>query len=520
MLLKQCLCGSSNSSSGESKGGVEYIVCAECGIGRQVLDMDVLEHQEYYRSRYHSGVYVHTYDHDLEVARSRVSDYNLVSCRNLLDVGCGNGAFLTAAKERSKIKGMNCVGVDPGKSQFTPEGLDIYHDDFQDVGFPTGLFEVVTCHDVVEHVIDPVGFLKEIFRVTARGGIAYVEIPDYSHKHHWKAVEHLWMFDEDQFSNLLEQAGFRVERISKPVDTKWLFRCKKPAQYNMSVLIPNGIGDAVWCLTKLQGFLKSVGQESCDLYVASPPERPDRTLPLLTKIPFINAEGYCRIRLDNPIWKRMYFDDGPTVFENAFGCDYFMGYNGILRHGRSLEEVDPEYGCDWDFRLFESSFEKRATERFLSKFGAYIAVHIIASGAYQKWIREFPVTEVNKALRYLSDAGYTIVLYGAGYDRITSKVMDAILHGVPGKNLIGKTNLDQMFALLRGACAVYGFPTGPTMIPAIWGKPTVLLWQKHFVEKMWWNSVPSRSWEKNYKALPTESTTGTQSAKSLLEMIK
>lgn len=91
-------------------------------------------------------------------------------CTNLLDVGCGDGQWMEVA---AKEFGLACVGVDPvshlaGKNVLTAPATDLPFDDDS--------FDVVTCLDVMEHLVpeDTMPALKEIARVARYGAIITV----------------------------------------------------------------------------------------------------------------------------------------------------------------------------------------------------------------------------------------------------------------------------------------------------------------------------------------------------------
>jgi 2-polyprenyl-3-methyl-5-hydroxy-6-metoxy-1,4-benzoquinol methylase len=101
--------------------------------------------------------------------------------RRLLDVGCGDGAFLWMASRR--LRGVELQGFDPNADarrlaheMLSARGVHAsIHADW--AAIPTGAFDVVTCSEVIEHVNEPRALLCEIGRALAPGGIAVVTTP-------------------------------------------------------------------------------------------------------------------------------------------------------------------------------------------------------------------------------------------------------------------------------------------------------------------------------------------------------
>lgn len=94
----------------------------------------------------------------------------------LLDVGCGNGRFLTT---------MRSLGWDVQGVEFSEAGvracqmseLLVHHGDLASARFPDGSFDLVTVRHVIEHVPDPRQFMAELTRILRPGGRLVVETP-------------------------------------------------------------------------------------------------------------------------------------------------------------------------------------------------------------------------------------------------------------------------------------------------------------------------------------------------------
>lgn len=134
----------------------------------------------------------------------------------LLDVGCGNGAFLRLAREM----GWDAAGLD-----FDPEAVG----QARKAGFAAILggvdaladqsecYDVITLSHVIEHVGDPNATLGRLYRLLKPGGVLWLETPNLgSLGHHiygrdWRGLEpprHLVLFNAKSLSGSLSKAGF------------------------------------------------------------------------------------------------------------------------------------------------------------------------------------------------------------------------------------------------------------------------------------------------------------------------
>lgn len=131
----------------------------------------------------------------------------------LFDVGGGNGYVARAIQE----SGLEVVLVEPGLAgvrNASKRGIrKVVHATMEDAGVLAETLPAVGLFDVVEHVQDDAGFLREVNRLMVPGGRVYVTVP----AHQW-----LWS-DEDTLAGhwrrytvrtlrrLLENAGYTVE---------------------------------------------------------------------------------------------------------------------------------------------------------------------------------------------------------------------------------------------------------------------------------------------------------------------
>ena len=134
----------------------------------------------------------------------------------LLDFGCGTGAFL---QDLERFGAVSAVAGDPhavafcharGRSEVRLVAAG------EPLPFAGGAFDLVTTLDVVEHIEDDVGALRELRRVLRPGGLALVAVPAFMFL--WgkqdEVSHHHRRYTARTLRRALAGAGFAVERTS------------------------------------------------------------------------------------------------------------------------------------------------------------------------------------------------------------------------------------------------------------------------------------------------------------------
>jgi SAM-dependent methyltransferase len=487
-LLPHCVCGSP-SASARQLHGLPVLECV-CGILRQDVGMTAEQYGAWYGQQYHAGVYTHTPEQDLRASVFRLNRYGLPRGTRLLDVGSGTGVLVRVA--RSDF-GLDAWGQDLAAQS---DGEHVYVGELAEIGFPTEDFDVVTVHDVLEHVPDPLAFLAEIKRVLKPGGRLIVDFPRFHSEHglhHWKPVEHLWLWSEEQLVRILQQAGFQAEETYYPIPSKFTVIAGAPRVARMTILVPSGIGDAYWVMVKLPGFMRAHGITEPPNIVAQDSGGPKRTEPYIRTLPMVRSAGYKWMPTGNAMFHEAYMRNARTVFPKPFAdVDYFIAYNGVTRAGRSLSEVDPEWVPQWRPRMFVSK-EAIAFRKRLEAGGPYCLVYFAEAGMYRRWLSEYQPNAIAATLRQIANTfGVRIVFLGAEWDRGLIG-QDVAKMNPEWEDLIGQTSFDQMLGAIDGAWGVFGFPAGNTILAAVRNVPTVLIWNSYFHQGFWANACPPDS---------------------------
>jgi SAM-dependent methyltransferase len=140
----------------------------------------------------------------------------------LLDVGCGAGSLLEAARRAGWEAGGTEVSR-PAVEHARREGFEVFCGDLAEANFPEGHFDVVTASEILEHLPDPRSMVREIARVVRPGGLFWGTTPHGRGLSarllgpRWSVVsppEHLQLFSLGGVERMLAGAGFRRPRLT------------------------------------------------------------------------------------------------------------------------------------------------------------------------------------------------------------------------------------------------------------------------------------------------------------------
>lgn len=214
-------CGSTNARPLGVKNELDVVSCVEC-------DSVYTPYSPWYSSaHFYAGFYLN--DEELsppEFINTRLEEITAEFSRfrknnRLLDIGCGAGNLLSAARKN----GWNAQGLDVSASavkHVRDLGFEVYEGELQAAAFPTAHFDVVTAAELLEHLIDPQPLLQEVARILRPGGLFWTTTPNARGLSgrmlglKWRCIwppEHLQLFSIRGLTKLLREAGFRQLRI-------------------------------------------------------------------------------------------------------------------------------------------------------------------------------------------------------------------------------------------------------------------------------------------------------------------
>jgi 2-polyprenyl-3-methyl-5-hydroxy-6-metoxy-1,4-benzoquinol methylase len=223
------LCGSTALTLHQANRDYAFVRCHRCGLRRQhpvpgPESLDVLYHSEFYEDR---GL-DRSYDNLPRFARELISDR--VDCLTratgktgrLLDVGCGTGLFLEAARRA----GWEVRGTETSEdsiayaSRFT--SAPIFHGELASLDDRSS-YDALTYWDVLEHLPDPRAELRLAHDRLNPGGVVGVSLPSVQglkarlQRNGWRyyarSMGHISHFTPRTLAMLLAQADFEVIEV-------------------------------------------------------------------------------------------------------------------------------------------------------------------------------------------------------------------------------------------------------------------------------------------------------------------
>jgi 2-polyprenyl-3-methyl-5-hydroxy-6-metoxy-1,4-benzoquinol methylase len=162
------------------------------------------------------------FEHRAKVAEELLNRKDI----EILDVGCGRGAFLSYVSRR----GWHTCGVEPSSASFDyiddresasdAQILNIHKGFLEDAQFPDKSFDVVTLWHVIEHSDAPLQLLQESRRILKKDGLLMIALPNFDSLEarifgkywlHLDVPRHLFHFSVMSIQQLIKQAGFHIE---------------------------------------------------------------------------------------------------------------------------------------------------------------------------------------------------------------------------------------------------------------------------------------------------------------------
>ena len=249
---------SRDSAIGCAKGRIDLGFCRSCGaVNNLAYDAAKLSYDASYDNSLHFSPTFQKYAN--EVARDLVNRLG-VRGKNVIDVGCGNGEFLSLICEVGDNRGM---GFDPsfipGRANLQAgQGVTIIPD-YYSAKYSQHAADFVMCRHVLEHIPEPQTFLRNLRTALSNKPDAaiFFELPNaefvFQKSGLWDIIyEHCFYYSPGAMARLFASCGFDVVRVYDAFRGQYL--C---LEARVSAKIPGQLGSFGGDLTTMhQGILK------------------------------------------------------------------------------------------------------------------------------------------------------------------------------------------------------------------------------------------------------------------------
>jgi len=136
--------------------------------------------------------------HCLRTKGALLSKLRPTAGSKILDVGCGTGYFLFDMIKEYPCVNMYLVGIDISQHNIEclvhrikeerKTNILAIRGSAQELPFRNDTFDIVTCSEVLEHLYDPEGAIREINRVLKLGGRLLISTPSRTATTFWRTV--------------------------------------------------------------------------------------------------------------------------------------------------------------------------------------------------------------------------------------------------------------------------------------------------------------------------------------------
>jgi SAM-dependent methyltransferase len=227
-------------------GDKDIVDCKHCRFAHTNPLPTQVELIKFYKENFYQDVktsYFEEYERDKEwwmlnynwllddLESYKAVDINKKTLR-LLDIGSGPGLFLRAATDR----GMYAMGIEPSLEayKYSKEkyNCNVVNVMLNDLDHSVEKFDIVNSALVLEHVLDPTGFINTARSFLKKNGLICITVPNdfnpvqdinfkLGTKQWWVSpFEHLNYFNANSLKKLIKSSGFEIinESVSFPID--------------------------------------------------------------------------------------------------------------------------------------------------------------------------------------------------------------------------------------------------------------------------------------------------------------
>lgn len=177
----------------------------------------------------------------------------------IFDVGAGTGIFLTKFKDLGWEVGGNELSSDAVSYARKVHKINLKKGDFNTSNIINKRYDVVTFNSSLEHLYDPKMALNKAFKMLKKEGLIVITVPNIEslgelilRKNWWPLhpPKHLYHFSPKVLSNMIIDAGFRINKISHWYFHHGYYGIFESLRYKMSPKFSKNEGGGILQKTK------------------------------------------------------------------------------------------------------------------------------------------------------------------------------------------------------------------------------------------------------------------------------
>ena len=238
-LVCNVLWDSRAAAASAARGSIRLAHCSQCDMICNVdFDARRLEYTQQYENSLDYSPKFQAYVEQL--ADRLVRRFRLYG-KDIIEIGCGQGRFLGLM---ARLGGNRGVGYDPSydpaRGLAEPGQAVRVHRELFGQAHASGPADLICCRQVLEHIAEPIPFLRSIARAIAHRPetIVFFEVPNvlYTLKDMgiWDIIyEHCSYFSPGSLGRLFVRAGFELLEVAQQYDGQFITveaRLRGPAE--------------------------------------------------------------------------------------------------------------------------------------------------------------------------------------------------------------------------------------------------------------------------------------------------
>jgi SAM-dependent methyltransferase len=211
-----------------ARGDLDLGFCEACGhIFNFAFDARKMSYSEVYENSLHFSQ--HFNDYAERLAKHLVETYDIRN-KDVIDIGCGKGDFLALVCKAGGNRGVGFdKSYDAAGATHDKDARLSFVQDFYGEQYAGHAVDLLSCRHVLEHIEDPIAFLRTI-RATIAGKnnvTVFFEVPNAMYTLRdlgiWDLIyEHCSYFSASSLSRLFAASGFTVLSVRELYDGQFL----------------------------------------------------------------------------------------------------------------------------------------------------------------------------------------------------------------------------------------------------------------------------------------------------------